>query len=248
VGRALTEEGPRGWAAPLHAHVLDAAAVGAGTRLLDLGCGPGLLARAAADRGAHVVGVDADRSAIALAAAAVPEAIFRVGDVHELSEPDGSVDVVTAVQLLAHVANPLKVLRAAARVLARPGGVVVATVWGRERECDMRGFGEALAGWLPARRPPAGPPPLTEPDRLRKLAGLAGLAVVALDEVRCPFDYPDADALLEPLLASGIGRQALGRAGPAAVRRAVLDRFAARRTPRGGYRLENLFRVLVART
>ena len=174
----------------------------------------------------------------------MPEGTFRVGDVHELPEPDGSVGVVTAVQLLAHVANPLKVLRSAARVLARPHGVVVATVWGREPECDMRGFGEALADWLPPHRPPAGPPPLTEPDRLRKLAGLA---VIALDEVRCPFDYPDDDALLDPLLASGLGRQALGRAGPAAVRRAVLDRFAARRTPEGGYRLENLFRVLVAR-
>jgi SAM-dependent methyltransferase len=215
--------------------------------VLDLGCGPGVLARAAADRGARVVGVDADRSAVALAAAAVPEGAFRVGDVHELPEPDGSVDVVTAVQLLAHVANPLKVLRSAARVLARPHGVVVATVWGREPECDMRGFGEALADWLPPHRPPAGPPPLTEPDRLRKLAGLAGLAVLALDEVRCPFDYPDDDALLDPLLASGLGRQALGRAGPAAVRRAVLDRFAARRTTERGYRLDNLFRVLVAR-
>jgi SAM-dependent methyltransferase len=224
------------------------AAVGAGTRLLDLGCGPGVLARVAADRGAHVVGVDADRSAIALAAAAVPEGTFRVGDVHELPEPDGSVDVVTAVQLLTHVANPLKVLRAAARVLARPRGVMLATVWGRERECDMRGFGEALAEWLPGRRPPAGPPPLTEPDRLRKLAGLADLTVVTLDEVRCRFGYPDADALLDPLLASGIGRHALARAGPAAVRRAVLEWFATRRTPEGGYRLENLFRVLVART
>ena len=63
----------------------------------------------------------------------------------------------------------------------------------------------------------------------------------------CPFDYPDEDALLGPLLGSGIGRHALNRGGPVAVRAAVRDRLAAHRTPTGGYRLHNLFRVLVAR-
>ena len=41
------------------------------------------------------------------------------------------------------------------------------TVWGREEECDLRVLGEALAPWLGPRRPPPGPPPLTDPARLR---------------------------------------------------------------------------------
>lgn len=171
----MTEDGPRGWAAPLHARVLDAGRVGPGTALLDLGCGAGVLARAAADRGAGVAGVDADRHAVAAATAEVPEGEFRVGDAHDLDWPDAAFDVVVAVQVLSHVTNPLTVLREAARV-AGPGGAVVVTVWGRESECAVRAFGEALAPFLPprpARRVPAGGPSLTDPDRLRKLVGLA---------------------------------------------------------------------------
>jgi SAM-dependent methyltransferase len=234
-------DGPPGWGAPLHTRVLDLAGVGPGTALLDLGCGPGTLAAAAVARGARVVGIDADPSAVAVASAAVPEADFRVGDAHD--PPPGPFDVVAAVQLLAHVANPLAVLRAAAG--AAP--VVAVTTWGPEEGCDVRAFGEALAPWLPPRRRPSGPPPLTDPARLRKVVGLAGLVVVAEDEVECPFTYPDADALVGPLLAAGIGRAAAARAGEGAVRRAVLERLDVNRTRTGGYVLRNRFRLLVAR-
>jgi SAM-dependent methyltransferase len=231
--------GPPGWGAPLYARVLDLAEVGAGTTVLDLGCGPGTFAAAAVARGARVVGIDTDRSAVLAAAAAVPEADFRTGDAHD--PPSGPFDLVAAVQLLQHVANPLAVLRAAGRV----GSAVAVTTWAPEEECDVRAFGEALAPWLPPRRPPSGPPPITDPVRLRKIVGLAGLAVVAEDEVECPFTYPDADALVRPLLASGIGRAAAARAGEEAVRRAVLTRLDVNRTRSGGYVLRNRFRVLV---
>jgi len=225
-----------GWAAPLHAAVLERAGTGA---LLDLGCGPGEFARYATDRGARVTGVDVDRGAVAAAAALVPEATFLIGDAAD--PPPGPFAAAVAVQLLEHVANPVAVLRAA------PAPVVVATVWGRESECDARLFAEALAPWLPPRPPRPGPPPLTDPDRLRKIVGLAGLEVVALDEVACPIDHEDADALVGDLLVSGIGLHAARRAGPAAVRAAVLERAADLRTPDGGYRLRNLVRVVVTR-
>lgn len=235
-------EGPPGWGAPLHARVLDLAGVGAGTTVLDLGCGPGTFAAAAVARGARVVGIDVDHSAVVAASAAVPGADFRTGDAHD--PPPGPFDLVAAVQLLQHVANPLAVLRAAARV----GSAVAVTTWGPEEECDVRAFGEALAGWLPPRRPRPGPPPLTDPARLRKVVGLAGLTVVAEDDVECPFTYPDAAALVQPLLESGIGRAAVARAGEEAVRRAVLKRLDVNRTRTGDYILRNRFRVLLART
>jgi SAM-dependent methyltransferase len=216
---ADVSDGPPGWGAPLHARVLDLAGVGAGTTVLDLGCGPGTFAAAAVARGARVVGIDADRSAVAAAAAEVPEADFMVGDAHD--PPPGPFDLVAAVQVLQHVANPLAVLRAGARV----GSAVAVTTWGPEEDCDVRAFGEALAAWLPPRRTPDGPPPLTDPARLRKIVGLAGLVIEAEDEVECPFTYPEADALVRPLFASGIGRVAVARAGEEAVREAVLTRL-----------------------
>ena len=235
----MTGGGPRGWGAPLHAAVLDATGVRRGTTVLDLGCGAGLFARAAADRGARVTGIDVDPLAVRLAAAEVPEGGFAVGAAEQ--PPPGRFDVVAAVQLLMHVPDPVAVLAAAGRA----GGVVAATVWGRDEECDVRLFGEALGRWLPA-RPPA-PHPVTDPGVLRGLAERAGLVVTALDEVGCPFDYADEDELLGPLLDSAMGRAVARRAGPAAVRDAVLTRVAPRRTATGGYRLHNLFRVLVAR-
>jgi len=245
----VTAGEPAGWGTPLYAHALDAADVGAGTSVLDLGCGTGEFAGLAAARGARVVGVDVDPDAVKLATAAVPSGSFRVGDAHDLGAVralGGPFAVVAAMQLLTHVANPLRVLREASRVAER-GGVLVASVWGREEECDVRVFGAALAPWVPPRRAPGGPPTLADPDHLRKVAWLAGLAVVGVDEVVCPFDYPDLDAVLEPLLASAVGRAAVARGGEGAVRRAVRERVAEYRVAGGGYRLRNLFRVLVAR-
>jgi SAM-dependent methyltransferase len=235
----VSGEGPRGWGAPLYGAVLDATAVGPGTRVLDLGCGAGLFARAAADRGARVTGVDTDPEAIALAAAEVPEGTFVVR--HAQDPPPGRFDVVAAVQLLMHVADPVALLRAA----RRSGSTVAATVWGHEEECDVRVFGEALAPWLGPRRPGRGSP-VTEPGRLRRMAERAGLRVDALDEVLVPFEYADTDELLGPLFASSLARAVARRADPGAIRDAVLRRLEPYRTADGGYRLQNLVRVLVA--
>lgn len=245
-------EGPHNWGTPLVERVLQRAGVGRGTQLLDLGCGTGRLCRLAADRGAQVTGIDQDARQVEQAAALVPEGAFDVGDILVLPYPAARFDAVICVQSIMHVSNPLTALREAARV-ARRGAPVVVTVWGKEENCDIRVFGQALSGLLPpgllpravGQAPGVHPPPLSADGRLERLAKLAGLTVTEVGEVSCPFRYPDEDALLRDLLGSGLGRRALRVASPATVRRAVLAGLAGYRTSTGGYRLDNSFRYLV---
>ncbi|MFP5069353.1 class I SAM-dependent methyltransferase [Pseudonocardia nantongensis] len=237
---------------PLHDRVL--AGAGPGARMLDVGCGAGeLLARAAADD-LVVSGVDAERRALAAAERLVPGAVLTLGDAHDLPCDDGVFDLVTLVQVLEHLANPLLALREACRVCA-PGGAVRATVWGRPDECDATAVGAALApltGAAPPRPDRPGPdrsgtgaPPLTDPDRLAKLAGLAGLTVREIAVLRVPVHHPDPDDLVAGVLASGPGRHAARAAGPGAVREAVLRGLEPyRHGP--GYRLVDTVRVLDA--
>ncbi len=172
------DRGPAGWARPLYTQCWTRRTSSPGSTLLDLGCGTGEFARAAAQRGARVVGGrPGPGGGGSSRPRRSPVARFAVGDAQDLGPVDalgGPFAVVAAVQLLTHVANPLKLLREAARV-AVPGGTLVMTVWGREQECDVRVFGEALAPWLPSAAPPAGAADADRPGPAAE-GGLAGRA------------------------------------------------------------------------
>lgn len=99
-----------------------------GTRLLELGCGPGFYARRLAARfpGMQVVGLDRSPAQLARARArliepALSNCEFQLGDATALRYPTASLDVVVASRLLAAVEHPLRVIAEAYRVLA-PGG------------------------------------------------------------------------------------------------------------------------------
>jgi 2-polyprenyl-3-methyl-5-hydroxy-6-metoxy-1,4-benzoquinol methylase len=79
----------------LYPPILDAAGVGAGTMLLDVGCGSGVAAGTARRRGAVVSGIDAALPLVELARARVTGSEFRVGELEALPYEDGSFDVVT---------------------------------------------------------------------------------------------------------------------------------------------------------
>ena len=113
---------------PLRLEWIDERAALAGKRVLDVGCGGGILAEAMAARGARVTGID------------LSEKSLRVAELHRLEsgadvtyEPTlaeafaeahpGEFDVVTCMELLEHVPEPSSVVAACAR-LARPGGQV----------------------------------------------------------------------------------------------------------------------------
>jgi ubiquinone/menaquinone biosynthesis C-methylase UbiE len=108
--------------------LLDAAGVVAGMRLLDVACGPGYGAGAAAARGAKAVGVDFAEAMVAEAIKNFPSAEFQLGDGEKLSFEDSSFDAVICPFGLLHMLEPEKAVREAFRVL-RSGGRYAFSVW-----------------------------------------------------------------------------------------------------------------------
>jgi ubiquinone/menaquinone biosynthesis C-methylase UbiE len=116
----------RGFVEPL----LDAARVGAETRVLDVCCGPGLVAAAAAARGARVAGLDFSSAMLAIARAAQPRVEFSQGDAEALPFADGSFDAAVANFGVHHAPHPTAALAEMHRVLV-PAGRVAFTTWPR---------------------------------------------------------------------------------------------------------------------
>jgi SAM-dependent methyltransferase len=220
--------------------------VGAGTRLLDVGCGSGVGAEVARGRGACVSGIDAAAPAIEHARARVPDGDFRVGEMEALPYDDGAFDAVTGFNAFQYAADPLHALGEARRV-TRPGGAIAIVTWGRPEECEAAGFMKALGALLPPPPPGApGPFALSGPGALEELAGRAGLTPAYSGTVQTCWEYADEDTALRGFLAGGPAVKAIAAAGEERVAAAVLGAIAPFRTASGGYAIENAWRYLVA--
>ena len=114
--------------APYAEALLDAAGVGAGTRVLDLCCGTGVVTGAAAARGAAATGVDFSPAMLAEARRAHRQLRFDEGDAEALPYPLRSFDAVVSNFGVHHVPRPDKALGEALRVLRR-GGRLAFTTW-----------------------------------------------------------------------------------------------------------------------
>jgi SAM-dependent methyltransferase len=114
--------------------VLDLAGALEGRDVLDVGCGDGAYALAAARAGARVSGLDRSAAAVdAARARAEAEGLvvdLQVGDAGALPFPAARFDVVLAVTVLCFVEKPAQAVAEMARVL-RPGGVLVLGELGR---------------------------------------------------------------------------------------------------------------------
>jgi 2-polyprenyl-6-hydroxyphenyl methylase/3-demethylubiquinone-9 3-methyltransferase len=101
----------------------------AGKRVLDVGCGGGILADAMARKGASVLGIDLAPKSLKVAQLHALEAQTTGVDYREVSaealaaEQAGSFDVVTCMEMLEHVPDPASIVRACA-TLVKPGGWV----------------------------------------------------------------------------------------------------------------------------
>jgi len=123
-----------------------------GLSVLDIGCGAGLAAEVFARRGARVTGLDASVEAIAAARAhAEAEGLaidYRAGAPEELDA--GAYDVVTALEVIEHVADRAAFAQALAARLAPGGLVFVSTLNRTARSLLLAKFGaEYVLRWLP---------------------------------------------------------------------------------------------------
>ena len=100
-----------------------------GKRVLDIGCGGGILADSMARKGAEVLGIDLATKALRVAQLHALEAQTQGVTYREVSaekladEQPASFDVVTCMEMLEHVPDPASVVRACA-TLVKPGGRV----------------------------------------------------------------------------------------------------------------------------
>ena len=126
----------------------------AGLRIVDIGCGGGLLCEPMARLGAEVVGVDAAARNIPVAqthaAQSGLEIDYRHTTAEALAEAGETFDVVLNMEVVEHVSDPLAYL-SACRALLKPGGLHICSTINR----NAKSFGMAIVGaewvmrWLP---------------------------------------------------------------------------------------------------
>jgi SAM-dependent methyltransferase len=189
--------------------LLDAADIGAGKSVLDVACGPGFVAAAAAGRGAIVRGLDFSAAMLEVAQARHPGLAFDQGDAEALPYPDASFDAVVSNFGIHHVPSPVLALRQAHRVL-NPGGMLTFTIWAAPVENiawklvfdAIRHCGDMAASLAPA--PGGGFATQVDCHAALQQAGFAGIGSRRLHAV-----WPQADgrALLDAL-RSGTARMA----------------------------------------
>jgi SAM-dependent methyltransferase len=218
--------------------LLDAVHARAGTRILDVACGPGFIAAAAARRGTQVTGLDFSRAMIAMAERANPGVTFREGDAEALPFDPGSFDAVVMSFGLLHLARPDQAIAEARRVIA-PGGRYGFTIWASPEEAV--GFGMVLKAVETFGRTdvglPEGPPffRFSNAEECRRVMAGAGFEDIHVRTLPLTWVMPSPDAVFEAVMRGGVRTSAVLRAQtPAALERIRLAvRQSAERYAKG---------------
>lgn len=180
----------RNYLSPEIAHqrfrTLEAMGVRPGERVLDAGCGPGLLTRELgrlAGEGGRVLAVDRSAGMLAVArerCAGMAQVAFRQSPVESLEAIGETFDVIACTQVLLYIAEVAPVLAMMHRLLA-PGGriAVVETDW---RSCVMNSDDQALTEVMVKAWDEAVPSP-NLPARLAPMLRSAGFSAVRIEPV-----------------------------------------------------------------
>src|SRR5881296_3561757 len=195
--------------------LLDAARVAKGTRVLDVACGPGYAAAAAAARGAMATGVDFSSEMVEEARGRYPGIEFLEGDAEQLAFSNSNFDAVVLNFGMLHLARPEQALDEAYRVL-RHGGRVAFTVW--DTPDKAIGFGIVLSaiqkyGDLNVAIPP-GPPffRFSDDEEARRALSAAGFVNIAVTRIPQIWHLHSPGALFEVIYHGSVRNAALLRA------------------------------------
>ncbi|YCK36780.1 class I SAM-dependent methyltransferase [Actinomadura sp. ATCC 39365] len=153
-------------------------------RVLDVGCGTGVVTAAALAAGAQVTAVDADPAMLELVARRHPAATVRRATLPVLPFEDASFDAVAGNFVVNHVADVPATLAELHRVL-RPGGAVALTWWKSDEMTATNVFAEALAAAGVPYEPPVRPFAAVErPEHFAGLLAEAGFTAVDVRTLR----------------------------------------------------------------
>ncbi|HLL73743.1 MAG TPA: class I SAM-dependent methyltransferase [Pyrinomonadaceae bacterium] len=151
-------------------------------RVLDVGCGPGVMVEAVLGRGGTFEGIDLSPEMVREGTEKfghLPGVGFRVGSIESLDLPDNSFDQVICMAVVEYLSTPDRALAEIARVL-RPGGVAIVTVPKRRHVgrlmISLTTPARAVARWLGAASADKLPRLSLQPDELDAAAARAGLA------------------------------------------------------------------------
>ena len=210
--------------------LLDAAGVGAGGRVVDVGCGPGHAAGRAAARDARVVGVDGSAEMVSHAAATVPHVVFCRADGRHLPLAASSVDAVVGNFVIFHIGEPELAIAEFGRVLA-PGGRVALTRWDAPERCRLLGVLVEAAGTATRERPssvPEGPAFFQPDDAVAALLVSGGLVDVTVERITFTHSAADAEEVWLGLLSSTVRMAAMLQDLPPDARNQVRGGFTSR--------------------
>jgi SAM-dependent methyltransferase len=237
-GAASTYDGFAGATRLFVPALVRSAGAKSGTRLVDIACGTGVAAHAAAEAGARVIGVDFSSAMLTIARSLNPAVAFEAGDAEALPFADASFDAVVSNFGVHHVEHPARAIAEARRVLV-PGGTFAFTVWAASQDnAPWRIIFDAVKACGRLDVPmPAGNDSTATRENFAQLMAEAGFEATALQSEVLTRDWllpPDAD--LVSIFETGTVRMATllrgqGEALPA-VREHVTKRL--RSHPRNG--------------